>query len=789
MRKLLSMLTFCVSICLVSAQENFTISGYITDYESGETLIGATALVKELGNGAVSNEYGFYSISVPEGSYTLEFSYIGFGNIIKSVSLSANYKLDVELGEMKNELAEVVVTAKEEDSNVREVSMSVNKLDITTIKSMPTLLGEVEIIRSLQLLPGVNSVGEGATGFNVRGGSIDQNLILLDEAPVYNSSHLFGFFSVFNPDAVKDVKLYKGGIPSRYGGRLSSILDVRMKEGNKKKLNINGGVGFIFSRLSVEAPIIKDKSSLIVAARRSYIDVLAKPFLSESLNGSELNFYDLTLKTNYDINDKNRLFISGYFGRDNFGFGDQAGFNWGNKTGTIRWNHLFSERLFSNLTFYFSDYDYQIKFGNDSQNKFDWNASIQNIGVKPEFSFFLKPGNLLKFGGQSILYTFDPGNAVGVSEGEERDFSLPQKYAMENAVYVENEIDITTTIKANYGLRLSSFTYLGKGTAYEYADGIPGERRYATSATEYDDWESIKTYYNFEPRLSLQMQLSSHNSIKASYNRTTQYIHLVSNTTAATPVDVWTPSTNNIRPSTADQVAFGYFQNLNDNTYELSAEVYYKTMNNLVDYIDGADLLLNQFIEGDLIEGEGRAYGIELMAKKTKGKINGWLSYTLARTERQTPGINGGEWYASRFDQLHNLSLTGFYEINDRWTTSANFAFNTGSPTTFPTTRYTIQGFVVPHNANEERNNVRLPNYHRLDLSITRKGKIKEGKRWTGDWVFSVYNVYNRKNAFSIFFAQEDGRIPIGSSVNTDAYRLSVIGSFIPSVSYNFKFN
>ncbi len=789
MRKLLSILTFCISICLMSAQENYTISGYITDAESGETLIGATALVKEIGNGAVSNEYGFYSISVPKGKYTLEFSYIGFGNVIKPFSLSANYKLDVEMNEMKNELAEVVVTAKEEDGNVREVSMSVNKLDITTIKSMPTLLGEVEIIRSLQLLPGVNSVGEGATGFNVRGGSIDQNLILLDEAPVYNSSHLFGFFSVFNPDAVKDVKLYKGGIPSRYGGRLSSILDVRMKEGNKKKLNINGGVGFIFSRLSVEAPIITDKSSLIVAARRSYIDVLAKPFLSESLDGSELNFYDLTLKTNYDINDKNRLFISGYFGRDNFGFGDQAGFNWGNKTGTIRWNHLFSERLFSNLTFYFSDYDYQIKFGNDSQNKFDWNASIQNIGVKPEFSFFLKPGNLLKFGGQSILYTFDPGNAVGVSEGEERDFSLPQKYAMENAVYVENEIDITTTIKANYGLRLSSFTYLGKGTAYEYADGIPGERRYATSSTEYDDWENIKTYYNFEPRLSLQMQLSSNNSIKASYNRTTQYIHLVSNTTAATPVDVWTPSTNNIRPSTADQVAFGYFQNLNDNAYELSAEVYYKTMNNLVDYIDGADLLLNQFIEGDLIEGEGRAYGIELMAKKTKGKFSGWLSYTLARTERQTPGINGGEWYASRFDQLHNLSLTGFYEINDRWTSSANFAFNTGSPTTFPTTRYTIQDFVVPHNANEERNNVRLPNYHRLDLSITRKGEIKEGKRWTGDWVFSVYNVYNRKNAFSIFFAQEDGRIPIGSSVNTDAYRLSVIGSFIPSVSYNFKFN
>gem|GEM_PF-3101715 len=346
------------------------------------------------------------------------------------------------------------------------------------------------------------------------------------------------------------------------------------------------------------------------------------------------------------------------------------------------------------MTFYFSDYDYQIKFGNDSQNKFDWNASIENISLKPEFSYFINPGNLLKFGGQSILYTFDPGNAVGISEGEERDFSLPQKYAMENALYVENEIDLTTKIKANYGLRLSSFTYLGKGTAFEYADGIPGERRFVTSATEYDDWEAIETYYNLEPRLSLQMQLGDNNSMKASYNRTSQYIHLVSNTTAATPVDVWTPSTNNIKPSTADQ----------------------------------------------------------------------------------------------RFDQLHNLSVTAFYDINDRWTTSANFAFNTGSPTTFPTSRYTVQDFVVPHNANDTRNNVRLPNYHRLDLSVTRKGKVKEGKRWTGDWVLSVYNVYNRRNPFSIFFAQEDGRIPVGSPVNTDAYKLSVIGSFIPAISYNFKF-
>lgn len=770
------------------AQENYTISGYISDGGSGETLIGATAYIQELGKGAVSNEYGFYSLSVPEGDYTLEFSYIGFDNIIQAISLDKNYTLNIEMGESSTELVEVVVTAEQEDNNVSEVNMSVNKLDITTIKSMPTLLGEVEIIRSIQLLPGVNTVGEGATGFNVRGGSIDQNLILLDEAPVYNSSHLFGFFSVFNPDAVKDVKLYKGGIPARYGGRLSSILDVRMKEGNKKKLTVNGGVGFIFSRLSVEAPIVKDKSSLIVAARRSYIDILAKPFLSEEFDDSELNFYDLTIKTNYDINDKNRLFLSGYFGRDNFGFGDQAGFSWGNSTGTLRWNHLFSDRLFSNVTFYYSDYDYEINFGNDAQNKFDWSASIENISIKPEFSFYLTPGNLLRFGGQSVLYTFDSGTAFGVSEGESVDFSLPKKYAAENAAYIENEVDINDRIKANYGLRLSSFTYMGKGDAYTYEDRGLAMRKEVVGVQSYDDWESIKTYNNLEPRVSLQIQMTNESSIKASYNRTTQYIHLVSNTTAATPVDIWTPSTNNIRPSTADQVAIGYFRNLIDNTYELSAELYYKRMNNLVDYIDGADLLLNQFIEGDLLEGEGRAYGLEILAKKTKGRFSGWLSYTLARSERLTPGINDGEWYASRFDQLHNLSLTGFYDFNDRWSMSANFAFNTGTPTTFPTSRYTQQGYIVPHNANDTRNNVRIPNYHRLDLSVTRKGKVKEGKRWTGDWVFSIYNVYAKRNAFSIFFRQEDGRIPEGSPIDTDAYRLSVIGSFIPSISYNFKF-
>lgn len=787
MKQLLGMMLLILSIS-ISAQEKVTISGYITDASSGETLIGATAYIQELGNGAVSNEYGFYSLSVPPGEYTLEYSYIGFDNVIKAISLRENEKFDIEMGAVANEIAEVVVTAQEEDNNVSEVNMSVNKLDINTIKSMPTLLGEVEIIRSIQLLPGVNSVGEGATGFNVRGGSIDQNLVLLDEAPVYNSSHLFGFFSVFNPDAVKDVKLHKGGIPSRYGGRLSSILDVRMKEGNNKQFEMNGGVGLIFSRLSLETPIVKNKSSLIVAARRSYIDILAKPFLNDDLSDSGLNFYDLTLKTNYDINDKNRIFLSGYFGRDNFSFGQQAGFNWGNQTGTFRWNHLFSDRLFSNLTFFYSNYDYKLSFGNDSQNKFNWDAAIQNFSVKPEFTFFLSPGNIIRFGGQSIYYNFQTGRAVGVTEGEESDYSLPKKYALENGVYIEHEVDINDKLKANYGLRYSSFTNLGEGKVYEFQEVKLGQRKIPTSSTSYDEWDNIITYHNLEPRASLQYQLGNNNSVKASYNRTAQYIHLVSNTTAATPVDVWTPSTPNIKPSMADQVALGYFHNLNNNTYELSTEVYYKKMDHLIDYIDGADLLLNEFIEGDLLEGEGRAYGLEFMAKKTKGKYSGWLSYTLARTERRTPGISNGEWYASRFDQTHNLSLTGFYQINDRWEASANFAFNTGTPTTFPTSRYYQQGIVVPHNSNESRNNVRIPNYHRLDLSLTRKGKVKEGKRWTGDWVFSVYNVYARKNAFSIFFNQNENRLPAGAPVSTNAYRLSVIGNIIPSVSYNFRF-
>ena len=773
---------------LLGAQINLTISGYIKDGNNGETLIGATVYVPELMVGTTSNEYGFYSISIPAGNYAIEYSFLGFETVVKTVDLSENTAMDVELGEAAAQLTEVVVSSEAEDRNVSNLEMSVNRMDIRTIQRMPTLLGEVEILRSIQLLPGVSTVGEGASGFNVRGGSIDQNLVLLDEAPVYNSAHLFGFFSVFNPDAVKDVKLYKGGIPARYGGRLSSILDVRMKEGNSKQLALSGGIGSIFSRFAVEAPIVKDKASFIVAGRRSYIDVLAGPFLDGGLEGSVLNFYDLTLKTNFDLNENNKLFLSGYFGRDNFGFGDQAGFNWGNGTATLRWNHLFNDRLFSNITFYYSDYDYELRFGDDSVNRFDWNAQIRNFSVKPELTYFINPKNKVRFGGQAIVYEFEPGNAVGISEGETSDVSLDKKYAIEGAVFAENELDLGDKVKINYGLRLSYFNYTGKGRAYEFGEAPAGFRRPVTSFAEFDQWESVETYTNLEPRFSFRYQLNPTSSIKASYNRMAQYIHLISNTTASTPVDVWTPSTNNIEPQIANQVALGYFRNFDNNKYELSTEVYYKKMDNLVDYIDGSDLLLNEFLEGDLLAGIGRAYGLEVMLKKNEGRFNGWVSYTLSKTERQIEGINNGDWYDSRFDQTHNLSITAFYELNKRWSFSSNFALISGTPTTFPTSRFEMQGYVVPHNANNTRNNVRIPAYHRLDISATLEGKKNDERRWQGQWVFSIYNLYNRRNPFSIFFRQDRDRVLPEQPVNTEAIRLSVIGNFIPSVSYNFKF-
>jgi len=789
---LIGILFFWLAPFRLDAQNKFTISGHMRDAANGEDLIGATVIVIENNQGAVTNVYGFYSVTLAPATYHLEFRYLGYQTEAVSIELTQDQLIDIELTSQSKRLEELVIEGSAVNQNISGIQMSTNKLEIKTMQKMPAFLGEVDVLKSIQLLPGVTTVGEGASGFNVRGGSVGQNLVLLDEAPVYNSSHLLGFFSVFNPDAVKDVNLIKGGIPARYGGRIASILDIRMKEGNNKNFALTGGVGTIFTRLAVEGPIIKDKASFIIAGRRSYADVLAKLFTDVLDDGAALNFYDLTLKTNYNINPNNRIFLSGYLGRDNFKFDENQGFNWGNRTATIRWNHIFNRRLFSNFTFFFSDYEYILAFGENDLDRFDWNSHILTYDIKPEFTYFINPKNELTFGGEILLYRFEPANAVGVSNGETRDISIDNKYALETALHVGNLQKIGKEWSLQYGLRWSAFQYIGPGTYYEYDNQPPGTRRNVINILTADNGEIIKTYNNPEPRLSLRYQINNDNSIKASYNRTVQYIHLISNTTASNPLDIWNPSTNNTEPQTGNQWALGWFKNFGPvKNMEASMEVYYRTTQNQIDYIDGADILINEFIEGDLLSGKGRAYGLELYIKKNGGRINGWVSYTLARTELQVDGINQGAWYPTRYDQLHNFKTAAFYELSDRWIFSANFTLLSGTPTTFPTSRYEFQDYLIPHNFQESRNNLRIPAFHRLDIAATLHGKkIRKGKeRKNRDyWVFSIYNLYGRKNPFSIYFAQNDDRPIAGEPIETQATQVSIIGSFFPAISYNFQF-
>lgn len=769
-----------------------TISGYIKDAANGEALIGAAVFVKEAATGTSTNVYGYYSLTLPAGNYSLEISYVGYTTIRETIDLSENTRRDIELTPAPKELAEVVVTDAAEERKATNNEMSTNKLDINTIKKIPTFLGEVDVIKSIQMLPGVSTVGDGASGFNVRGGSVGQNLVLLDEAPVYNSSHLLGFFSVFNPDAVKDVKLYKGAIPAKYGGRLASVLDVRMKEGNSKKLQVSGGVGTLFSRLAVEGPLLKKKASFIVALRRSYIDILARPFVKALQNGASLNFYDLTSKVNYNINPRNHVYLSGYFGRDNFLFDRNQGFSWGNATGTLRWNHIFNQRLFANVTTLYSNYDYRLQFGNNSDNQFTWKSSISNYIFKPELTYYVNSNNELSFGVEGIYYTFVPANAISVSNGVSQNISLDKKYNFESAIYLGNTQKIGKDLTVAYGMRFSNFIYFGPGTIYSYNDTVPGIRKSVKSQTTYSSGTPIANYHNWEPRASFKAQLSANASLKGSYNRMAQYLHLISNTTASNPLDVWNPSTNNIRPEIGDQYTLGYFRDLgSENQYEVSVEGYYKRTQNQIDYIDGADLLLNKYLEGDLLSGQGRAYGMEFFAQKKTGKLNGWVSYTLGHTELKVSGINRDNWYPTRYDQRHNVKVAAFYELSNRVSISSNFVYVSGTPTTFPTSRYVVEGILIPYNANDSRNNVRLPSYNRLDIAIRLDGnRMKNGKekRNQSYWVFSAYNVYARKNPFSIYFSQGDQRIPPGQPISSQANQLSIIGTIVPAISYNFKF-
>ncbi len=774
-----------------------TLSGYIKGAADGESLIGAGIYVEELQKGASSNEYGFYSLSLPKGKYVVRFLYLGHVTQTQTIDLNRDQTVNVELAEESIRTEEVVITGEkaEVEANVKSNQMGINKLDIKTINKIPPLLGEVDVIRSLQLLPGVSTVGEGASGFNVRGGSIDQNLILLDEAPVYNSSHLFGFFSVFNPDAVKDVKLLKGGIPAQYGGRISSLLDIRMKDGNNKKFELNGGIGLLSSRFSVEGPIIKDKASFILAGRRTYFDLFFPLSNNEQLKTSVAYFYDLTAKVNYKIDDRNKVFVSGYFGRDKFGFGSAFGFEWGNATTSLRWNHVFGSRLFSNVTAFYSNYDYALNIQTNDDG-FNWQSKIQNLSVKPEFTYYVDDKNTITFGGQILHYDFLPGKTTILSAGETIVNRLSDKYAFENSIYLSNEQQVSSKLSLTYGLRYSNFMNQGASTRLILGDTVPGIKRPIRDVQTVASGKTLAQYGNFEPRFAAKYELTKNSSVKASYNRMAQYIHLLSNTQASVPLDVWTPSSNNIKPQLGDQVSLGYFKNFvaKEIDYEFSTEVFYKKMQNQIDFIDGADLLLNKELDAELLSGDGRAYGIEFFVQKRKGKLNGWVSYTLSQTERLVSGINNRTWYPTRFDKRHNLAVVTNYQLAKQWSVSSSFVFGSGVPGTFPTHRIEYQGFIIPQNSDNLRNNYRLPAYHRLDLSVTYEPKNNENRKWKGSWTFGLYNVYARRNPFGIYFRQEppnadaSGPDRVTQSTNTQAIRFAVLGTVVPSVTYNFSF-
>lgn len=784
----ITILLFFAVIVSGFSQQKFAISGTISDSSSNETLIGVNVYVPSLKIGTTTNEYGFYSLSLPKGDYEIEISYIGFQTIKQNISLTQNTKINHSLIGNSENLEEVVITEKSK-SNIRKAEMSVNRLSIETIKKMPVVLGEVDVLKSILLLPGVTNAGEGASGFNVRGGGADQNLILLDEATIYNSSHVFGFFSVFNSDAIKDLKLYKGGIPARYGGRASSVLDVYQKDGNSKNFHMNGGIGLISSRLLAEGPIVKDKGSFLVAGRGSY----AHLFLKLSDNDNTAYFYDLNAKLNYKLNENNNLYFSGYFGRDVFGIADSFENTYGNSTLNLRWNHLFSDQLFTNLSLIYSDYYYGLKL---DLVGFNFDLGIKNYNLKYDFKHYVSDKFKLNYGVNAIYYDFNPGTIKPTGNSSGINYQqFEKKYALEPATYIEAEHQISDKISLMYGLRYSLFYRLGESNIniYENNQAVTFnedfqiyEKATPIGSRYYDKNETVTSFNNLEPRAAISFAVNDDESLKMSYNRMTQYLQLISNTTSPTPLDVWTPSDQFIKPQIADQFAFGYFRNFKNDDYSLEVETFYKNIKNRLDYIDGADLIANKAIEQVVLNGKMRAYGLEVMFKKNTGKFNGWISYTLSRSEQQTPGrnanepgINNGKWYRSAYDKTHNLAVTSAYNLNEKWSFGANFALQSGQPVTYPNGQYQYQGITIPSYG--LRNEDRLPAYHHLDISATYTPKPDKKKGWQGEWVFSIYNLYSRSNAASISFRQDEitGR--------NEAVRLSIFG-IVPGISYNFKF-
>jgi len=770
--KLISLLIMLIIVSIGSAQQNFTISGHIRCVETGEGLLGSSIYVEELQSGTITNLYGFYSITLPKGNYSLRYSYIGYVNSTVQIELIENINKDIELQSTAVELEEVVIVSETADKNIKAAEMSVIKITPKEIQVIPVIFGEQDILKTIQLLPGVNSGNEGSSGFYVRGGSADQNLIILDEAPVYSASHLLGFFSVFNSDAIKGLELYKGNAPAEYGGRLSSTLDIQMNEGNSKKFSTSGGIGLLSSRLTLEAPIVKDKSSFIISGRRTYADMFLAFSKDPAKKNTKLYFYDLNVKANYKINDKNRVFLSGYFGRDVFKFSDFFSTDWGNKTGTLRWNHIFGSKLFLNSSLIYSNYNYGIGY-TLSDNMIEINSGIRDINIKEDFQYFANPKNSLKFGFNIIYHTFRPGEINSDNEDFFNSTFIDKKHAIESAVYLSHKIDVSSLFKLTYGLRYSNFTSIGPDTVFSYNSNDE-----ITSVETFSSGEVVNMYGVLEPRITMNYIVDEKSSVKLAYARNAQYLHLLSNSSAALPTDLWIPSSKIVKPQIADQIALGYFRNFRNNMFETSVEVYYKKFQNQIDYQNGAQIILNEKVESQLVFGKGRAYGAELFIKKRTGRLTGWIGYTLSRTERSIEEIDDGSWCPVKHDRAHDVSIVAIYKLNTKWNVSATWIYNTGHAVTFPSGKYEIEGLTIPAYTN--RNEYRMPAYHRLDVGATYTRKKR--KRFESSWIFSVYNAYARRNAYSIRFRENEN-----DPSKTEAVRLTLF-RIIPSITYNFKF-
>jgi carboxypeptidase-like protein/TonB-dependent receptor-like protein len=771
----LLLIVFALNAINANIVKSITLSGFVSDASNGESLPGATVMIKELKIGTITNNYGFYSISLPKAEYTIVTAYLGYADKSQMANLQTDTTINIELFVNSHELSEVVVRDQVVNANITSTQMSVNKISSKTIQSIPAFMGEVDLIKALQLLPGVKFVAEGSSGLSVRGGSPDQNLILLDEATVYNAGHLMGFFSVFNNDAVKSVELFKGDLPARYGGRLASLIDVRMKDGNIKKFHGNGGIGLISSRLLLEGPVIKDKASFMVSGRRSYADLFLRLSSDENLRDNILYFYDLNAKMNYNIDNKNHIFLSGYTGKDVFKNGG-FGMNWGNSTGTVRWNHIFHEKLFSNFTFVASKFNYNLGIPEGNESAFDWGSSLTDYNLKSDFNWYFNANNTITFGISALHHTFFPGSIEGFGEDSFiTEYSLPNSYALESGIYLGNEQKIGSLIILKYGLRFSLFNNIGPGTSFEF-----DEKGNAIDSISYSQNDFFNTYSGFEPRLGIVFLLNEISSVKASYSKNLQYIQQAQNSTAGSPLHIWFPASPNVLPQTGHQFALGYFRNFKEGAIETSVEGYYKITNNAIDFRDHAELLLNKHFEGELLRGKGWSYGLEFMVKKTSGKLSGWASYTLSTTMRKIDGINFDDPYPAPYDRPHDISIVANYQLNKKISLGLTWVYSTGQPVTFPVGRFEYNNTIVPVYSN--RNSYRMADYHRLDLSFTYIINNNPDTKWHSEFNVSLYNAYSRKNPYLINFQSSE------ENINVTYAEMTYLFGIVPSFTYNFKF-